>query len=141
LTSIDGEPVRLSDYHGKIVLVNFWATWCGPCVIETPALVRMYHKYKDRGFAVIGVALQSEEEGVKHFVNQYRVPYAVGIDTTSEIGLRYQVFALPSSFLFLRDGKVKKAFTGFVEEATLERELQTLLGAPQPEAVSLQEGR
>lgn len=149
LTSIDGESLKLSDYQGKVVLVNFWATWCGPCVIETPALVRMYNKYKSQGFAVIGVALQSEEDGVKDFVKQYRVPYAIGRDTTSEVGLRYQVFALPSSFLFSPDGKVKRAFTGFVAEETLERELQALLGpapaAPQearrPEGISYGEGK
>jgi thiol-disulfide isomerase/thioredoxin len=144
LTSIDGGPLNLSDYQGKVVLVNFWATWCGPCVVETPALVRMYDKYKNKGFAVVGVAIQSEEDGVKEFVKRYRVPYAIGRDATNEIGLRYQVFALPSSFLFSPEGKVKKAFTGFVAEAALERELQKLLGPPevetqpppQPEGVS-----
>lgn len=140
LTSVDGEPLRLSDYQGKVVLVNFWATWCGPCVVETPSLVRMYNKYKDKGFSVIGVALQSEEDGVKKFIKQYQVPYAMGRDTTNEVGLRYQVFALPSSFLFSSEGKVKRAFTGFVTEAALEKELQKLLGpadaAPQPEGVS-----
>jgi cytochrome c-type biogenesis protein len=149
LTSIDGEPLKLSDYYGKVVLVNFWAPWCGPCVVETPSIVRLYNKYKTRGFAVIGVALQSEEDGVKQFVNQYRVPYAVGRDTTNEIGLRYQVFALPSSFLFSSEGKVKRAFTGFLAEETLEHELQSLLGqppvapqeAPRPEGVSYTEGR
>ncbi len=148
LTSIDGEPLKLSDYQGKVVLVNFWATWCGPCVVETPSLVRIYNKYKSKGFAVIGVALQSEEDGVKEFIKRYRVPYAVGRDTTSEIGLRYQVFALPSSFLFSPEGKVKRAFTGFVAEETLERELQKMLGPadvqPQqpsrPEGVSLEKG-
>ena len=150
LTSIDGESLKLSDYYGKVVLVNFWAPWCGPCVVETPSLVRLYNKYKSRGFTVIGVALQSEEDGVKQFVNQYRVPYAVGRDTTSEIGLRYQVFALPSSFLFSSEGKVKRAFTGFLAEETLEHELQTMLGppavtpqeVPRPEGVSYKkEGR
>lgn len=147
LTSIDGEPLKLADYQGKVVLVNFWATWCGPCVVETPALVRLYNKYKNRGFAVIGVALQSEEDGVKAFVKQYRVPYAVGRDTTNEIGLRYQVFALPSSFLFSPQGKVKRAFTGFLSEETLEHELQAMLSAPvvppqeapRPEGVSYRE--
>jgi len=128
LTSIDGEPLKLSDYQGKVVLVNFWATWCGPCVVETPSLVRIYNKYKDRGFAVIGVAMQSEEQGVKEFVKRYRVPYAVGRDDTSGVGLRYQVFALPSSFLFSPEGKVERGFTGFAAEDTLERELQKLLG-------------
>jgi cytochrome c-type biogenesis protein len=148
LTSIDGEPLKLSDYQGKVVLVNFWATWCGPCVIETPSLVRIYNKYKSKGFAVIGVALQSEEDGVKEFIKRYRVPYAIARDTTSEIGLRYQVFALPSSFLFSPEGKVKRAFTGFVAEETLERELQKMLGPadvqPQqpsrPEGVSFEKG-
>jgi peroxiredoxin len=108
----------------------------------------VYNKYKDQGFAVIGVALQSEEDNVKEFVNKFHVPYAVGRDTTSEIGLRYQVFALPSSFLFAPDGRVKKAFTGFVEEGTLERELQAMLGPsperqerPQAEGVSFQQRR
>lgn len=148
LTSVDGESVKLSDYQGKVVLVNFWATWCGPCVVETPALVRIYNKYKSKGFAVVGVALQSEEDGVKDFVKRYRVPYAIARDTSSEIGLRYQVFALPSSFLFSPEGKVKRAFTGFVTEETLEKELQKLLGSadieppvpPQPEGVSYQKG-
>lgn len=144
LTSIDGERVRLADYQGKAVLVNFWATWCGPCVVETPALVRVYNKYKGRGFSVIGVALQSEEDKIKDFVKKYRVPYAIASDTTSEVGLRYQVFALPSSFLFTADGKVKKAFTGYVEEEALERELEAVLGpavVPQdkPRDASLQE--
>ncbi|MCS6925364.1 MAG: redoxin domain-containing protein [Candidatus Binatia bacterium] len=141
ITSIDGEQVKLSDYLGKVVLVNFWAPWCGPCVVETPALIRVYNKYKHRGFAVIGVALQSEKDGVKDFVKRYRVPYAVGMDDSSEIGLRYQVFALPSSFLFSPEGKVKKAFMGFVAEETLERELQAMLGpVPPPQEVPRPEG-
>jgi len=95
-------------------------------VVETPSLVRIYHKYRDRGFQVIGVAMQSEEDNVKSFVDKYRVPYAIARDTTSEVGLRYQVFALPSSFLFTADGKVQKTFMGFVEEERLERELEKL---------------
>ena len=91
--------------------------------------MRIYHKYRDRGFQVIGVAMQSEEDNVKNFVDKYRVPYAIARDTTSEVGLRYQVFALPSSFLFTADGKVQKAFMGFVEEEQLERELGKLFPA------------
>ena len=143
LTTIDGDRVSLSDYEGKVVLVNFWATWCGPCVIETPALVRMYHKYKRQGFAVIGVALQSEEDGVRDFVRKYNIPYAIGRDLSDEIGLRYQVFALPSSFLFAPDGTVQRAFTGYVAEDVLDRELEqtfqtnpALQQTPQVEAIA-----
>ena len=133
LTTVDGDRVSLSDYAGKVVLVNFWATWCGPCVIETPALVRMYHKYKGQGFAVIGVALQSEEDGVRDFVQKYNIPYAIGRDPSDEIGLRYQVFALPSSFLFAPDGTVQRAFTGYVAEDVLDRELEkTFRMSPAP---------
>ena len=143
LTTIDGDRVSLSDYEGKVVLVNFWATWCGPCVIETPALVRMYHKYKRHGFAVIGVALQSDEDGVRDFVQKYSIPYAIGRDPSDEIGLRYQVFALPSSFLFAPDGTVQRAFTGYVAEDVLDRELgktfptsPALQPTPQLEAIA-----
>lgn len=132
LTSIDGDRVRLSDYAGKVVLVNFWATWCAPCIIETPALVRLYHKYKRHGFSVIGVALQSEDDGVRDFVRRFDIPYAVARDTSDEIGLRYQVFALPSSFLFAGDGSVQRAFTGYVAEAELDRELYETFRARPP---------
>ena len=143
LTTVDGDSVSLSDYEGKVVLVNFWATWCGPCIIETPALVRMYHKYKHQGFAVIGVALQSDEDGVRDFVQKYNIPYAIGRDSSDEIGLRYQVFALPSSFLFSPDGAVQRAFTGYVAEDVLDRELGKIFQAspaprhtPQIEAIA-----
>ena len=132
LTGIDGDRVRLSDYAGKVVLVNFWATWCAPCIIETPALVRLYHKYKRHGFSVIGVALQSEDDGVRDFVRRFDIPYAVARDTSDEIGLRYQVFALPSSFLFAGDGSVQRAFTGYVAEAELDRELYETFRARPP---------
>ena len=146
-TTVDGDTVSLSDYEGKVVLVNFWATWCGPCVVETPALVRMYHKYKHQGFAVIGVALQSEDVGVRDFARKYNIPYAIGRDPSDEIGLRYRVFALPSSFLFSQDGKVQRAFTGYVAEDVLDNELQKILGpasapqgTPQVEAILYQGG-
>ena len=102
----------------------------------------MYHKYKRHGFAVIGVALQSEEDGVRDFVRKYNIPYAIGRDPSDEIGLRYQVFALPSSFLFAPDGTVQRAFTGYVAEAVLDRELEKTFRAsparqqtPQVEAI------
>jgi peroxiredoxin len=129
LVTMDDREVTLADYRGKIVLVNFWATWCGPCVQETPALVRLYQKYKKRGFVVIGVARSSEESQVNEFIERFSIPYPVGRDTTGEIGNRYQIFSLPTSILFSPAGKVQRKFQGFGEgvEELIDRELQMLL--------------
>ncbi len=136
LATVDGKLVDLTDYHGQVTLVNFWATWCGPCRLETPALVRMQKKYGDQGFAVIGVAVQSEEEGVKEFVQEYSVPYAVVVDTDSEVSSRYRLFAVPTSFLFSSEGKLHHTFTGFVREGELEGQLETLLRKSEAEQVA-----
>ena len=136
LPTIDGKPLELADYQGQVTLVNFWATWCGPCRLETPALVKMQRKYGDRGFAVIGIAVQSEEQGVKEFVQEFSVPYAIGIDTESEVSARYRLFAVPTSFLFSPEGKLIHTFTGYVREKQLEEQLQTLLGKRETEEVA-----
>jgi thiol-disulfide isomerase/thioredoxin len=131
LVTMDDSEVTLSDYRGRAVLVNFWATWCGPCVEETPALVRLYQKYKKRGFVVIGIARQSEESQVNEFINRFSIPYPVGRDTTGEIGSRYKIFSIPTSFLFSLEGKLKRKFEGFgsgVEEL-IDQELQMLLNS------------
>ena len=136
LSTIDGKVLELAEYHGQVTLVNFWATWCGPCRLETPALVRMQKKYGDNGFAVIGIAVQSEEEEVKEFVQEFSVPYAIGIDTDSEVAERYHLFALPVSFLFSSEGTLQHTFTGFVKEKDLEEQLQALLGKSKMEQVA-----
>src|SRR5262249_1831244 len=84
LTTMAGKKVKVSDYQGQVVLVNFWATWCGPCVSETPALVRLYNQYRSRGFVVIGVAHGSEEGAVTEFIKKFNIPYPIGRDTTNE---------------------------------------------------------
>src|SRR5262245_30982218 len=93
LTTLEGKIVKLSDYKGKVVLVNFWETWCPPCVRETPALVRLYEKYKSQGFIIIGITSNSEEEKVKNFINRFNIPYEIGRDEGGTISQRYQVYA------------------------------------------------
>ena len=126
--SLEGKRVSLEDYRGRVALVNFWAPWCGPCRMETPALMRMHRKYGERGFSVIGVAVQSNEGDVHEFVKEFGIPYAIGVDTDNSVSSQYGLFALPASFLFAADGSLAHSFTGYVREKELEKRLHALLG-------------
>ena len=138
LTSMAGETIQLSDYQGKVVLVNFWATWCGPCVQETPALVRLYNTYQSQGLVVIGVAQESSEADVREFIERFQIPYAIGRDTTDRIASAYKLFGIPVSFLFSPEGKMVRRFEGFGAgtEAELAQAMHVYLDAPiKPERV------
>lgn len=128
LKDADGKVVRLSDYKGKVVLLNFWATWCGPCKIEMPWFIEFERKYKDRGFAVVGVAM--DEEGwnvVKPFLSDMAVNYRVllGSDQTAE--LYGGVSALPTTFIIDQEGKVASTHVGIAPRDTFENGIKELL--------------
>jgi cytochrome c-type biogenesis protein len=126
LTTIDGRNIRLSDFKGSVVAVNFWAPWCGPCKSETPGFVETYKKYKDRGLVIIGVAAQTNDTDVRKFVADYGVPYYIGIsDKAAE---QYNVIGLPTTYIFDRDGKEATHFIGYTPESRLESALLTILG-------------
>ena len=133
LTTMEGKQVRLSDYHGKVVLVNFWETWCPPCIAETPSLVQLYNKNKDQGFVIIGVFGSSNDVKVKEFVDRFQIPYAIGRESTGALHSRYQVFGIPALFLFGPDGHLVKRIQGGYGEQTgtvLEPEILALLRTP-----------
>jgi thiol-disulfide isomerase/thioredoxin len=127
LRSINGgKQVSLADYHGKVVLVNFWATWCGPCRTEIPWLITMQQKYAGRGFTVLGLAMDDEEESVvspyvaneRFSVNGERVamnyPILIG---TSEVAETFGgLLGFPTSVLISKDGKIVKRVTGIIRE-------------------------
>ena len=117
LTTLDGKAIRLSDHSGKVVLVNIWAPWCGPCRMETPGFVKLYQQYKDKGFEVIGVAVETNEKNVREFVDNYKIRWPVGL--ADEVARAYGTYGLPDNFLFGPDGKLIKHFVGFTQEATL----------------------
>ena len=118
LITLDGNRVSLADYAGKVVLVSIWAPWCGPCRVETPGFVSMYEKYKDKGFVIIGVAVQTNETDVRSFVQQQKVSWPVGIN--DEITGKYATYGIPDNFLFKPDGTLLKHFIGFTNEETLK---------------------
>lgn len=128
LKDADGRPVRLSDYKGKIVLLNFWATWCGPCKIEIPWFIEFERKYKDRGFAVIGVAMDDEGwDVVKPFVSDLAVNYRIvqGNDVMAQ--LYGGVQALPTTFLVDRQGKIASVHVGLAGRRDFEDGIEKLL--------------
>ena len=129
LKDVNGRPVKLSDFRGKVVLLNFWATWCGPCKVEIPWFIEFEQKYKDRGFAVIGVSMDEEGwEVVKPYLADRRINYRVVIGT-EKVGEAYGgVESLPTSFMIDKEGRIISTHVGLVSKSDYENEIVQLLG-------------
>ena len=129
LPDLEGKPVRLSDYRGKIVLLDFWATWCVPCMEEVPELKAVYGKYKDRNFTVIGVSVDEGGRGpVEAFVKEFNVPYPIlttgGLDN---IPREFPVRGLPTAYLLDGSGVVREKYYGFKYRAQIEEDIEALM--------------
>lgn len=134
LTTVDGRTVSLSDYKGQVVMLNIWATWCPPCVRETPRLVRVYEDYKAQGFVILGLntTYQDKREAVATFVRDHKVSYPVLLDTDGSVGRSYGGRLLPTSYLIDRDGKIVVTKVGEVDEAQLREQVTALLRGETP---------
>jgi len=128
LKDADGKTVHLSDYKGKVVLLDFFATWCGPCKIEIPWFMEMERKNKDRGFSVLGVAMDDEGwEIVKPFLADLGVNYRVVIGNDATAGMYGGVDALPTTFLIDKDGKIAAVHVGLASKKDFEDGIEQLL--------------
>ena len=121
LESLDGKSMKLSDFRGKAVLLNFWATWCGPCKIEMPWFVELQNQYAAQGFQIVGVAMDdASKEDIGKFAKDMGVNYPILIGKES-VGDQYGgVPALPESFLIGRDGKIVDKIIGLRGKAEIE---------------------
>jgi thiol-disulfide isomerase/thioredoxin len=127
LTDIEGKRLDLADYKGKVVVLNFWATWCGPCRIEIPGLMEMQNKYAHQGFSVIGISMDDESGSVVEFYKEFEMNYPVAVGN-QRIGELYGgIFGLPTTFLIGRDGRIYAKHTGATNPAVIEDEVQQLL--------------
>jgi cytochrome c biogenesis protein CcmG/thiol:disulfide interchange protein DsbE len=117
LRAAAGAPIKLSNYSGKVLLVNLWATWCGPCRLETPELVKLHKEFRSQGVEVVGLSTEnpdSSAESVKRFVKDFDVDYRIGWATPEvAITLMQGRDAIPQSFVISRNGRVVKRFVGF----------------------------
>jgi peroxiredoxin len=137
LKDVNGQTVRLSDYRGKVVLLDFWSTWCGPCQIEIPWFMDLERRNKDKGFAVLGVSMDDEGwEVVKPFLSDLRVNYRVVIGDGETAQLYGGVDALPTTFLIDRGGKIAAVHVGLADRRDFEDGVAQLLQSPAPAAAS-----
>ncbi|HKF85581.1 MAG TPA: TlpA disulfide reductase family protein, partial [Candidatus Limnocylindrales bacterium] len=113
LTDLDGRPVRLEELRGKLVWLNFWASWCPPCQGETPVLRDLDEQYRDRGLALVGVAVQETTiDNVREYAQRYELGYPIAFDTSADIFRLYRVYALPTQFFIGRDGTILDVVNG-----------------------------
>jgi thiol-disulfide isomerase/thioredoxin len=130
LPGLDGKPVTLAGSRGKVVLLNFWATWCGPCRAEIPDLVELQNKYKDR-FQIVSLVVDDEDEAaIKTFVEKRGINYPVAL-AGDELRLKYGgIAALPTSFLLDTEGRIVQKHEGLRDPILYEVEVRALLGLP-----------
>ncbi len=124
---IDGETVTLSGYRGKVVLLNFWGTWCPPCRAEMPALQRAWEEYKDRGVVFLGAAIYDEKADVEKFAEAFGITYPLGIDLMGDLTVDYKVTQYPTTFLIDREGNEVRRIVNPVNEAFLRIFLNGML--------------
>jgi DsbE subfamily thiol:disulfide oxidoreductase len=99
LPNLEGKKVALKDFRGKLLMVNFWASWCVPCREEMPAMERLYQTYKDLGFVILGVNIQDDKKSALSFVKELKITFPIAFDPKGEVGLLYGAWGLPATYL------------------------------------------
>lgn len=122
LQTPDGQTVHLSDFKGQPVLLNFWATWCGPCAIEMPALEQVYRKYQDQGLVVLGINQGEAGERVTQYLRNNNLSFPSVLDTETSIARQYRVTGYPTTWLVDADGTLRQVRRGaFLDVSQVER--------------------
>ena len=113
LKSNSGKNIKLSELRGQVVMINFWASWCGPCRQEMPLLDQLYQRYQPMGFTLLGVNVEEDSSAADKILKEIPVSFPVLYDNKSKVSESYQVQAMPSTFLIDRDGKLRYLHKGY----------------------------
>ena len=129
LMNLEGKPVSSESLKGKVVIVDFWATWCGPCRASIPHLVALQNTYKAKGFEVVGVSLDQQGPAkVQSFVTQYEIPYTIVMGNQKVVDSFGGVRGIPTAFIISQDGKIYRKIVGLVGKEQYEKDVKALLG-------------
>lgn len=130
LDALSGDPTTLTDLRGKVVVLNFWASWCPPCRAEMPALNAVYEKFRDQGLAVLGVntTYQDDEAGARSAIRDWGLTFPIVFDRDGATSRAYRVQAMPTTFFIGRDGVIRDiVFGGPMSEALIASKIEKLL--------------
>ena len=116
LPTLRGEEIRLADFRDKVVLINFWATWCGPCRDEMPAMEQLWNRFKDQGFAILAISLdKGSRKRIDTFIRKSGLTYPILLDPQEGVSKQYNLVGLPGSYLIGRDGKIRGKIAGPID--------------------------
>jgi DsbE subfamily thiol:disulfide oxidoreductase len=129
LSLLEGETKSLSSYKGKVVFLNFWATWCGPCRIEMPSLEALYNKFSDKGLEILAVNCREDQAAVSSYLKNEGFSFPVLLDLNGRVSLNYGIQAIPTTFLIDRDGMIILRLVGSTDWDTpkIHAALESLL--------------
>jgi cytochrome c biogenesis protein CcmG/thiol:disulfide interchange protein DsbE len=128
LADLDGHPVRLADLRGRPVIVNFWASWCAPCVEEFPLLRAALAKHRDAGLAIVGIVYRDRSEAAREFMARMGASWPAAMDPGETVARQYGILSPPESYFIARDGMVAGRQIGQLSAADLDRQLSLILG-------------
>lgn len=130
VTDLSGRKLTLADYRGKVVMFNFWATWCGPCREEIPDFVELQNRYRNQGLTILGISMDDDPAPVREFYERYRMNYPVAMGNDALADRFGGILGLPTTFLIGRDGRIFAKQSGAADVELFEETVKKLLSEP-----------